>query len=159
MVFSSYISMECSNYILLITELRQIAVARALVLLNDKEEVEDVAAEVMSRLWERHRLLRDDADEVRHYADTMARNLSLDLLRHQRRHPFLRIFYRVDSNNEDVGSIPDVPDSHTFQQHINDKEVDDIVREAMGQLPYNWRKIVEMHEREMLSLIKYKTKR
>ncbi len=53
--------MECSNYILLITELRQIAVARALVLLNDKEEVEDVSAEVMSRLWERHRLLRDDA--------------------------------------------------------------------------------------------------
>lgn len=147
--------MECSNYILLITELRQIAVARALVLLNDKEEVEDVAAEVMSRLWERHRLLRDDADEVRHYADTMARNLSLDLLRHQR-HPFLRIFYRVDSNNEDVGSIPDVPDSHTSQQHINDKEVDDIVREAMGQLPYNWRKIVEMHEREKLSLIKCK---
>ena len=30
---------------------------------------------------------------------------------------------------------------------------------TMGQLPYNWRKIVEMHEREMLSLIKYKTKR
>ena len=113
----------------------------------------------MLKLWERHRLLRDDADEVRHYADTMARNLSLDLLRHRRRHPFLRIFYRVSSDNEDVGSIPDVPDSHTSQQYINDKEVDDIVREAMGQLPYNWRKIVEMHEREMLSLIKYKTKR
>ena len=114
---------------------------------------------MMLKLWERHRLLRDDADEVRHYADTMARNLSLDLLRHQRQHPFLRIFYQADSNNEDVGSIPDVPNSYTPQQYIKDKEADDIVREAMGQLPYNWRKIVEMHEREMLSLIKYKTKR
>ena len=54
--------MERSKYISLVTELRQIAVARALVLLNDKEDAEDVAAEVMLRLWERHRLLRDDAD-------------------------------------------------------------------------------------------------
>ena len=59
--------MERSKYISLVTELRQIAVARALVLLNDKEDAEDVAAEVMLRLWERHRLLRDDADEVRHF--------------------------------------------------------------------------------------------
>lgn len=43
--------MERSKYISLVTELRQIAVARALVLLNDKEEAEDVAAEVMLRLW------------------------------------------------------------------------------------------------------------
>ena len=62
--------MERSKYISLVTELRQIAVARALVLLNDKEDAEDVAAEVMLRLWERHRLLRDDTDEVRHFADT-----------------------------------------------------------------------------------------
>ena len=34
----------CSNYISLVTELRQIAVMKALVLLNDKEEAEDVAA-------------------------------------------------------------------------------------------------------------------
>ena len=45
------INMEPSKYISLETELRQIAVARALVLLNDKEEAEDVAAEVMLRLW------------------------------------------------------------------------------------------------------------
>ena len=80
--FHRIINMERSKYISLVTELRQIAVARALVLLNDKEDAEDVAAEVMLRLWERHRLLRDDADEVRHFADTMTKNLSLDLLRH-----------------------------------------------------------------------------
>ena len=156
LVFSSYISMECSNYILLITELRQIAVARALVLLNDKEEVEDVAAEVMSRLWERHRLLRDDADEVRHYADTMARNFSLDLLRHQRRHPFLRIFYRADSNNEDVGSIPDVPDSYTLSSTSKTKrQTTSLERRSLEKKP---RKGNKQNKREKLSLIKYKSK-
>lgn len=109
---------------------------------------------MMLKLWERHRLLRDDADEVRLYADTMARNLSLDLLRHQRQHPFLRIFYQADSNNEDVGSIPDVPNSYTPQQYIKDKEADDIVRKAMSRLPYNWRMIVEMREREDMTFLR-----
>lgn len=109
---------------------------------------------MMLKLWERHRLLRDDADEVRHYADTMARNLSLDLLRHQRQHPFLRIFSQADSNNEDVGSIPDVPNSYTPQQYIKDKEADDIVRKAMSRLPYNWRMIVEMREREDMTFLR-----
>lgn len=135
----------------MVTELRQIAVARALVLLNDKEDAEDVAAEVMLRLWERHRLLRDDADEVRHYADTMARNLSLDLLRHRRRYPILRLFHRKDSDDEETGSIPDIPDSYTPQQYIESKEAGDIFRRAMIQLPYNWRKIFEMREKEDMS--------
>ena len=143
--------MERSKYILLVTELRQIAVARALVLLNDKEDAEDVAAEVMLRLWERHRLLRDDADEVRNFAYTMTKNLSLDLLRHRRRYPILRIFHRQNSDEEETDSIPDIPDSLTPQQYVESKEVGDIFRRAMIQLPYNWRKIVEMREKEDMS--------
>lgn len=143
--------MERSKYISLVTELRQIAVARALVLLNDKEDAEDVAAEVMLRLWERHRLLRDDADEVRNFAYTMTRNLSLDLLRHRRRYPILRIFHRQNSDEEETDSIPDIPDSLTPQQYVESKEAGDIFRRAMIQLPYNWRKIVEMREKEDMS--------
>ena len=135
----------------MVTELRQIAVARALVLLNDKEDAEDVAAEVMLRLWERHRLLRDDADEVRNFAYTMTKNLSLDLLRHRRRYPILRIFHRQNSDEEETDSIPDIPDSCTPQQYVESKEVGDIFRMAMGQLPYNWRKIIEMREKEDMS--------
>lgn len=135
----------------MVTELRQIAVARALVLLNDKEDAEDVAAEVMLRLWERHRLLRDDADEVRNFAYTMTRNLSLDLLRHRRRYPILRIFHRQNSDEEETDSIPDIPDSLTPQQYVESKEAGDIFRRAMIQLPYNWRKIVEMREKEDMS--------
>ena len=143
--------MERSKYISLVTELRQIAVARALVLLNDKEDAEDVAAEVMLRLWERHRLLRDDADEVRNFAYTMTKNLSLDLLRHRRRYPILRIFHRQNSDEEETDSIPDIPDSLTPQQYVESKEAGNIFRRAMIQLPYNWRKIVEMREKEDMS--------
>ena len=143
--------MERLKYISLVTELRQIAVARALVLLNDKDDAEDVAGEVLLKLWEKRKDLRDNADEVRHLADRMARNLALNLLQHRRRHPILRIFHRQGSDDEETGSIPDIPEWSTPQQYIEDKEADSIGRRAMSQLPYNWRRIVEMREREDMS--------
>ena len=143
--------MERLKYISLVKELRQIAVARALALLNDKDDAEDVAGEVLLKLWEKRKDLRDNADEVRHLADRMARNLALNLLQHRRRHPILRIFHRQDSDDEETGSIPDIPEWSTPQQYIEDKEADSIGRRAMSQLPYNWRRIVEMREREDMS--------
>lgn len=143
--------MERSKYISLVTELRQIAVARALVLLNDKEDAEDVAAEVMLRLWERHRLLRDDADEVRNFAYTMTKNLFLDLLRHRRRYPILRLFHRQDTDDEETGCIHDIKDTVTPLHYIEEKETGDIFRKAISQLPYKWRKIIEMREKEDMS--------
>ena len=143
--------MERLKYIALVTELRQIAVARAMSLLDGKEEAEDVAGEVLLRLWERHKDLRDNANEVRHLADRMARNLALNLLQHRRRYPILRIFFRQDNGVEETGSVPDIPDSFTPQQYIEDKEANSIGRRAMSQLPYNWRRIVEMRELEDMS--------
>lgn len=143
--------MERLKYISLVAELRQIAVRRALALLDEKEEAEDVAGEVLIRLWERHEGLRGNAEEVRRLADTMARNLALDLLRHRRRHPILRIFYRQGDDDEDTGNIPDIPEWSTPQHYVEDKEAGSIVQRAMSQLPYNWRRIVEMREREDMS--------
>ena len=143
--------MERSKYISLVTELRQIAVARALVLLNDKEDAEDVVGEVLLRLWERHEDLRENTDEVRHLADRMTRNLALDLLRRRRRHPILRIFHRREKDDVETFNIPDVPEPFTPQQYVEDKETGDIVHRAMSQLPYNWRKIVEMREYDRMS--------
>ena len=143
--------MERLKYISLVPELRQIAVVRAMSLLDGKDDAEDVAGEVLLKLWERHKGLRENTDEVRHLADTMARNLALDLLRHRRRHPILRIFYRQESNGEDTGNTPDIPDSFTPQQYVEDKEAGSIVQRAMSQLPYNWKRIVEMREREDMS--------
>ena len=143
--------MERLKYISLVKELRQIAVARAMSLLDGKDDAEDVAGEVLLKLWERHENLRDNTDEVRHLADRMARNLALNLLQRRRRHPILRIFYRQGSGEEGTGDIPDIPDWTTPQQYIEDKEAYSIGRRAMSQLPYNWRRIVEMREREEMS--------
>ena len=143
--------MERSKYISLVTELRQIAVARALVLLIDKKDAEDVAGEVLIRLWERHENLRENTDEVKRLADTIAKNLALDLLRHRRRHPILRIFHRQGDDDEDTGNTPDIPESFTPQHYVEDKEAGSIVQRAMSQLPYNWRRIVEMREQEDMS--------
>ena len=140
--------MERLKYIALVTELRQIAAGRASTLLGNEDDAEDVAGEVLLRLWERHDALRDNADEVKHLADVTARNLSLDMLRHRRRHPLLKIFHRKDSDDEESGSVPDIPDAFTPQQYVEDKEAGDIVKRAMNQLPYNWKRIVEMRERE-----------
>ena len=105
--------MERLKYISLVAELRLIAVRKALTLLDDKEDAEDVVGEVLLRLWERHEDLRENTDEVRHLADRMTRNLALDLLRRRRRHPILRIFHRQDNGEEETGNIPDVTDSLT----------------------------------------------
>ena len=143
--------MERLKYISLVAELRQIAVRRALALLDEKEEAEDVAGEVLLRLWEKHEGLRDNADEIKHLADTMARNLALDLLRHRQRHPILHIFHRQGDEDEEKSNAPDIPDSFTPHHYVEDKEAGSIVQRAMSQLPYNWRRIVEMREREDMS--------
>ena len=150
-LFHCIINMERLKYISLVTELRQIAEARAMSLLDGKDDAEDVAGEVLLKLWGRHKDLRDNADEVRHLADRMARNLALNLLQHRRRHPILRIFYRQDCGEEEKGNIPDIPEWYTPQHYIEDKEANSIGQRAMSQLPYNWRRIVEMRELEDMS--------
>ena len=112
--------MERLSYISLVTELRQIAVARAMSLLGDIDDAEDVAGEVLLKLWERHKDLRNNADEVRHLADRTSRNLALNQLQHRQRHPILRIFHRQDSDEEENCNIPDIPDWSTPQQYIED---------------------------------------
>ena len=143
--------MERLKYISLVTELRQIAVTRAMTLLDVKDDAEDVAGEVLLKLWKIHRDLRDNADEVRHLADRMAKNIAIDLLRHQRRHPILHIFHQQENDGKETNNAADFPEYSTPQRYIEYKEAGSIVQRAMSQLPYNWMRIVEMREREEMS--------
>lgn len=143
--------MEREKYISLVAQLRQVAVARALALLGDHAAAEDVAGEVLLRLWERHADLHADPEKVSHLASVMARNLSLNHLRQRWRHPIMRIFHRKQNDEDDAYGIPDLPTPRTPQQDVEDKETGHIVRCAMAQLPYNWRKVVEMREYEKMS--------
>jgi RNA polymerase sigma-70 factor (ECF subfamily) len=140
------ISMEHQKYISLVTELRQVAQARALKLLNDNDAAEDVAGEVLLRLWEKYEYLHDDADELKRLADKTARNLSLNHLRNRQRHSIIRIFHRHEKDDDVSFDLPDIPDLLTPHQYVEDKEAGDIVQRAMSRLPYNWRRIVELRE-------------
>ena len=130
--------MERPKYISLATELRQIAARRAFTLLDNKEDAQDVAGEVLLRLWEKHRDLRDNDNEVRHLADIMARNLSLDLLRRRRRHPTFPIPANPSKSQPSQPSQPLNPLNLSTSQPIS-------------QLPYNWRRILEMRQLEDMS--------
>ena len=143
--------MELQQYISLVAELRHIAEARSLSILGEPDVAADVGSEVLLRLWERHTQLSDHADELKRYADRMAKNLTLNILRHRRRHPLLRIFQHGNNADENVDDIPDIPSQHTPQTYVENKETGHIVANAMKQLPYNWRKIVEMREQEGMS--------
>lgn len=143
--------MEREKYISLVAQLRQVALARALALLGDHAAAEDVAGEVLLRLWERHADLHADPEKVSHLASVMARNLSLNHLRQRRRHPIMRIFHRKQNDEDGAFNIPDLPAPRTPQQDVEDKETGHIVRCAMAQLPYNWRKVVEIREYEKMS--------
>ena len=138
--------MERQKYISLVKELRQVALSRALMLLSENDAAEDVAGEVLLRLWEKHEDLHDDAEEVKRLADMMARNLSLNHLRHRQRHSIIRIFHRREKDDDVSYNLPDIPDLLTPHQYMEDKEAGDIVQRAMSRLPYNWQRIVEMRE-------------
>lgn len=138
--------MEREKYISLVAQLRQVALARALALLGDHAAAEDVAGEVLLRLWERHDGLHDDPEKVSRLASVMA----LNHLRHRRRHPIMRIFHRKQNDEDDAFNIPDLPAPRTPQQDVEDQETGHIVRCAMRPR-LHWRKVVEMREYEKMS--------
>ena len=143
--------MDQQQYISLVTELRHIAEVRSLSILGERDVAADVGSEVLLRIWERLPLLNNHADELKSYADRMAKNLSLNILRHRRRHPLLRMMQRTDDAGENDDGIPDIPSQYTPLKYVEDKETGHIVVKAMEQLPYSWRKIVEMREQEGMS--------
>ncbi|MCQ2259522.1 MAG: hypothetical protein MJZ41_16280 [Bacteroidaceae bacterium] len=65
-------------YISLAEGLRQIAMAEARGYITNADDVEDVAQEVMLRLWEKRAEIRSDSKMLRAYVATMARNVCKD---------------------------------------------------------------------------------
>ena len=70
--------MNNETYICLAKELRHIAVAEAKRYLQDAEDVEDVAQEVMLRIWERREGVIPEKKLMYSYTATLVRNICLD---------------------------------------------------------------------------------
>ena len=141
--------MDKQTYISLAERFRHWAVTKASELLRDADEVEDVAQEVLLKMWERHDGLETDMKRLNAYVDTLTRNICLDRKKVKRRHPILRLLWRHDE--EDADSTVQIPSFDTPQRRMEEQEVDEVYVKAMDRLPYHWRAILQMRMEEEMS--------
>ncbi len=135
------------------SDLRQRAYSEALTFLADAEEAEDVAQEVMVRMWEKRASLIPDAGLLDNYALTLARNLCRNRYRSKVRHPLLRLFFG-DDNDEDAkpACMRDIADSTSLPDvRMEQQEYERCYKNAMQCLPYLWRQVMVMRGEEQRS--------
>lgn len=141
--------MDTKTYISLAERFRHLAMTKASQLLQDADEVEDVAQEVLLKMWERHDCLENDAKRLNAYVDTLTRNICLDKRKVKRRHPILRFLWRHDE--EETDSEVEIPSFDTPQRRMEEQEASDIYLKALNRLPYHWRAILQMRSEEEMS--------
>ena len=144
-----YIKMDTKTYISLAERFRHLAMTKASQLLQDADEVEDVAQEVLLKMWERHDSLENDAKRLNAYVDTLTKNICLDRRKVKRRHPILRLLWRHDE--EETDSEVQIPSFDTPQRRMEELEASDIYLRALNRLPYHWRAIMQMRSEEEMS--------
>lgn len=140
--------MNEQTYISLAEKLRQTAVAEARRYIQDADDVEDVAQEVMLRMWEKHSELLADTKKLHSYAVTLAKNICLDRQKVKRRHPIFRLLWRNDDDGYDEAQIPSIV---TPQHQLEAQEMAEAYRNALNRLPYNWQRILTMRGEEEMS--------
>lgn len=135
-------------FISLAEGLRQIAMVEARGYIANADDVEDVAQEVMLRLWEKRAEIQNDSKMLRAYVATMARNVCKDRQKVDRRHPLLRFLWISKDDVEQVYEIPSYDTPHMRMEVIESVMV---YRQALNQLPYNWQKILVMRGEDEMS--------
>lgn len=109
------------------SRLRQRAYSEALSFLADAEEAEDVAQEVMLRMWEKRSSLHPDAGLQEAYALTLTRNLCRNRHRSKVRHPLLRLFlgshpFQADDDDALAAGIGDIADTAPHHHYGGEKK-------------------------------------
>lgn len=141
--------MDKITYISRATTLRSIAVATALRYVKDADEAEDVAQEVLLKLWEVVCTADEPVSNHEAVVATWAKNLAISHVRAQRRHPLLRLFRpRDDDEAPDETRLPDLPDTQRADTAMMRNEEERLYCAAMDQLPYVWRTVLCMRQEE-----------
>ena len=141
--------MDTKTYISLAERFRHLAMTKASQLLQDADEVEDVAQEVLMKMWERHDSLENDTKRLNAYVDTLTRNICLDRKKVKRRHPIMRLLWRHDE--EETDGEMQISSFDTPQRRMEEQEATDIYLKAMNRLPYHWKTIMQMRGEEEMS--------
>ena len=141
--------MDKITYISRATTLRSIAVATALRYVKDADEAEDVAQEVLLKLWEAVCTANEPVSNHEAVVATWAKNLAISHVRARRRHPLLRLFRpRDDDEAPDETRLPDLPDTQRADTAMMRNEEERLYFAAMDQLPYVWRTVLCMRQEE-----------
>ena len=141
--------MDKITYISRATTLRSIAVATALRYVKDADEAEDVAQEVLLKLWEAVCTANEPVSNHEAVVATWAKNLAISHVRARRRHPLLRLFRpRDDDEAPDETRLPDLPDTQRADTALMRNEEERLYCAAMDQLPYVWRTVLCMRQEE-----------
>ncbi|CCZ12579.1 sigma-70 family RNA polymerase sigma factor [Prevotella sp. CAG:1092] len=138
--------MNNETYISLAKELRHIAVAEAKRYLQDAEDVEDVAKEVMLRIWERREGVIPEKKMMYSYTATLVRNICLDKEKKKRRHPILRLLWYGKNNDEEKEC--DTLTFDTPHRRMELSETANLYLQALNKLPYTWQRILLMRGEE-----------
>lgn len=113
-------------------------------MLQNTEDADDVAQDVLLKLWECRDYLHGDRGRMMAFARTTTHNLCLDRLKSRRRSPFLRLWPWRNDGDDGEAAGHEWPTLDTPQRRLEMEEADGIVRRALECLPYKWRTVVVM---------------
>lgn len=130
-------------YIHKASRLRQRAVEEASRYLNNHEDIDDVAQNVMLKMWEQHERLLDDERMLRSYVTSAVRHACTDCHRARQRHPMSAICVEAYSEG--------VTDRVTPHIRMEADEIQALYCRAMSLLPDSWRSILSMRMEQDMS--------
>jgi RNA polymerase sigma-70 factor (ECF subfamily) len=118
----------------------------------DWEDTSDLAQEVFIRVWRNINNLRNPAS-FRSWLTQIVTNLFYDELRKRpRRLPTVSMDESINDDEEGEGATRDIPDSSLLpEEKALNKEVTEVIRQAMLRLPEQFRTAIVLREVEGLS--------
>ena len=130
-------TMEEKEFIHIAKELRERAYVASLRLGADDAQAEDVAQEVMLRLWQMHESL--EVKRLGNMASIMARNLTIDQQ---------RSVHAVSIEEEHVSRFVDTSEP---MQRLEESENEEWLRQKLKQLPRTQQTILHLRQVERLT--------
>lgn len=118
--------------------------------MGDAEDAEDIAQEVMIRMWENSTKLADDKDLIYNYASRAAKNLALNKLRNDGRCKTLTFSMLVgDDENQEL----QLSNDYIVSSSLEEAEELDIYAQAMSRLPYLWQKVLKLRNEDEMAFV------